>query len=104
MKRRKFIKLSAISAAGLVLPVQLEGQADAKPLLKPGIFLTPNADFYVLQIGNPAELDANTWRMAVSGLIEKPMSLLQLKDIKAMESVAVTRTLKCIGDPIGTDR
>ena len=103
MKRRKFIKLSVISAAGLVLPVQLEGQADAEPLLKPGTFVTPNADFYVLQIGNPAVLDANTWRMAVIGLVEK-RQVLGLADITAMESVTATRTLKCIGDPIGTEQ
>ena len=104
MKRRRFIKLSAMSAAGLVLPVQLEGQADAKPLLKPGTFVTPNADFYVLQIGNPAELDGNVWRLVVAGLIEKERLVLQLKDITAMESVTATRTLKCIGDPIGTEQ
>ena len=103
MKRRKFIKLSVISAAGLVLPVQLEGQADAEPLLKPSTFVTPNADFYVLQIGNPAVLDANTWRMAVIGLVEK-RQVLGLADITAMESVTATRTLKCIGDPIGTEQ
>ena len=104
MKRRTFIKLSAMSATGLVLPVQLEAQADAKPLLKPGTFVTPNADFYVLQIGNPAQLDGNNWRLAVGGLIEKQMQVLQLKDITAMESVTATRTLKCIGDPIGTEQ
>ncbi len=104
MKRRKFIKLSAISAAGLVLPVQLEVQAEAKLLLKPRTFVTPNADFYVLQIGDPAELDAKTWRMGVSGLVEQRAQVLQLKDIKAMEPVTVTRTLKCIGDPIGTEQ
>ncbi len=104
MKRRKFIKLSAISAAGLVLPVQLEGQVDAKPLLKPSTFVTPNADFYVLQIGDPAKLDGNTWRMGIGGLIEKERLVLQLKDITTMESVTATRTLKCIGDPIGTEQ
>jgi len=103
MKRRRFIKLSAISAAGLVLPIQLEGQADAAPLLKPGTFVTPNADFYVLQIGDPAKLDVNTWRMAVIGLVEK-QQVLRLADITAMESLTVTRTLKCIGDPIGTEQ
>ena len=101
MKRRTFIKLSAISAAGLVLPVQLEGQAAAKQLLKPVTFVTPNADFYILQIGNPAVLDADTWRMAITGpgLIEKPMLTLRLTDITAMESVTATRTLKVYRRP-----
>ncbi len=104
MKRRTFIKLSVISAAGMVLPIQLEGQAPEKPLLKPNTLITPNADFYILQIGDPAVLDAKTWRMAITGLIEKQMPPLQLADITAMESVEAMRTLKCIGDPIGTEQ
>ena len=113
MKRRKFIKLSAISAAGLVLPVQvgcsgplikLEGQADTEPLLKPGTFVTPNADFYILQIGDPAVLDAANWRMAITGLIEKQIPALRLADITAMDAVMAMRSLKCIGDPIGTEQ
>ena len=104
MKRRTFIKLSAISAAGMVLPLQLEGQAPAKPLLKPKTLITPNADFYILQIGNPVALDAKTWRMAITGLVEKQMLSVQLADIKAMEAVKTMRTLKCIGDPIGTEQ
>lgn len=104
MKRRKFIKLSAISAAGMVLPLQLERQAAAKPLLKPNTLITPNADFYILQIGNPAKLDAATWRMAITGLIEKQMPPLRLEDITTMAPVESMRTLKCIGDPIGTEQ
>ena len=104
MKRRTFIKLSAISAAGMVLPLQLEGQTEAMPSLKPSTLITPNADFYILQIGDPAVLDGVTWRMVITGLIEKPMPPLRLADITAMESVTAMRTLKCIGDPIGTEQ
>ena len=104
MKRRTFIKLSAISAAGMVLPLQLEGQVPAEPLLKPNTLITPNADFYILQIGDPVVLDAKTWRMAITGLVEKQMPSVQLADITAMESVKAMRTLKCIGDPIGTEQ
>ncbi len=104
MKRRRFIKLSAISAAGLVLPIQVEGETEAMPLLKPGALITPNGDFYVLQIGDPAVLDGVTWRMAITGLIEKPMRPLGLEELTAMEPVTAMRTLKCIGDPIGTEQ
>jgi len=104
MKRRRFIKLSAISAAGMVLPLQLEAQTEVKSLLKPRTFVTPNADFYILQIGNPAVLDAKNWRMAITGLIEKQPLSLGLADITAMEAVEAMRTLKCIGDPIGTEQ
>ena len=104
MKRRTFIKLSAISTAGMVLPLQLEGQMEAMPPLKPSTLITPNADFYILQIGDPAVLDAASWRIVITGLIGKPMPPLRLEDITAMESVTAMRTLKCIGDPIGTEQ
>ena len=104
MKRRTFIKLSAISAAGMVLPLQLEGDAAAMPQLKPRTLITPNADFYILQIGDPVELDAATWRLSITGLTEKRIPPLRLEDITAMESVTAMRTLKCIGDPIGTEQ
>ncbi|MDE0012226.1 MAG: molybdopterin-dependent oxidoreductase [Candidatus Poribacteria bacterium] len=104
MKRRRFIKLSAISAAGMVLPLRLEGETAAMPSLKPSTLITPNADFYILQIGDPAVLDAASWRMVITGLIEKPMPPLRLEDITAMEAVTAMRTLKCIGDPIGTEQ
>ena len=104
MKRRTFIKLSAMSAAGMVLPVQLEAHAAAKPLLKPSTLVTPNADFYILQIGNPAVLDGTTWQMHITGLIAKQIPPLRLADLTAMEAVKAMRTLKCIGDPIGTEQ
>ena len=104
MKRRRFIKLSAISAAGMVLPLRLEGETASMPSLKPSTLITPNADFYILQIGDPAVLEAASWRMVITGLIEKPMPPLRLEDITAMKSVTAMRTLKCIGDPIGTEQ
>ena len=104
MKRRRFIKLSAISAAGMVWPLRLEGETASMPSVKPSTLITPNADFYILQIGDPAVLEAASWRMVITGLIEKPMPPLRLEDITAMESVTAMRTLKCIGDPIGTEQ
>ena len=74
------------------------------PHLKPRTLITPNADFYILQIGDPVELDAATWRLPITGLTEKRIPPPRLEDITAMESVTAMRTLKCIGDPIGTEQ
>ena len=104
MKRRTFIKLSVISAAGMVLPLQLEAQADDISVLKPRTLITPNEDFYILQIKEPVVLDAANWRLGISGLVENRIAPLRLEDIKGMESVETMRTLKCIGDPIGTEQ
>ena len=105
MKRRTFIKLSAISAAGMVLPLQLEAQNDDDlPLLKPRTLITPNEEFYILQIDEPVKLNAENWGLVITGLVENPIKPLRLQDITAMESVETMRTLKCIGDPIGTEQ
>ncbi|MDE0086476.1 MAG: molybdopterin-dependent oxidoreductase [Candidatus Poribacteria bacterium] len=104
MKRRTFIKLSVISAAGMVLPLQLEAQADDVPVLKPRTLITPNEEFYILQIKEPAVINAANWRLGISGLVKNRIAPLRLEDIKAMESVETMRTLKCIGDPIGTEQ
>ena len=104
MKRRAFIKLCVISTAGTVLPLQLEVQSDDAAPLKPRTLITPNEEFYILQLGDPVELDEANWRLAITGLVEKHIQPLTLAEIKSMESVEVMRTLKCIGDPIGTEQ
>ncbi len=104
MKRRTFIKLSVISAAGIVLPLQLEAQTDDAPLLKPRTLITPNEEFYILQLDEPVELDEASWRLAITGLVERQIKPLTLEAIKTMEAVEVMRTLKCIGDPIGEEQ
>lgn len=102
MNRRSFIKLSAVSAAGMFLPVQLEAETESAPLLKPSALITPDGEFYILQIDEPVTLTEANWRLAISGLIKNRIPPLRLDEIKAMESVETMRTLKCIGDPIGT--
>ena len=104
MKRRSFIKLAAISSAGIVLPIKLETLANENPLIKPLTLITPNDQFYILQIGKPAVIEENNWRLAVTGMTEKMVLPYTLDSIKAMESVETMRTLKCIGDPIGTEQ
>lgn len=104
MKRRSFIKLAVISSAGMVLPIKLETLAKENPLLKPLTLITPNDQFYILQIGKPAQIEENNWRLAVTGMIEKMVPPYTLDSIKAMEPVETMRTLKCIGDPIGTEQ
>ena len=102
MKRRTFIKLSVISAAGIVIPIHLEAQNDVPTGLKPSNFITSNDEFYTLQIGKPAVIDDINWSLAITGLVKNLVKPFSLEDIKAMESVETMRTLKCIGDPIGS--
>ena len=107
MNRRKFIQVAAVSVGGLTLPLRsLPAENDIpKEILKPVSMITPNDKFYVLQIGEVPALKAEYWRMGITGLVEKPQPIiLNYEDITSMESVTTMRTLKCIGDPIGTEQ
>ncbi len=105
MKRRQFIKIAAISVASTTLPMHyLETAIHSDVILKPNSMITPNDQFYVLQIGEPSHLKAEQWRLAITGLVEKPGTILSYEEITGMKSVETMRTLKCIGDPIGTEQ
>ncbi len=105
MNRREFIKIAAMSAAGTMGPLcYLDAGSDfAKTVLKPASMITPNDKFYVLQIGRAPLVKAKHWRLAIRGLVEKPI-MLNYADMTSMESVTTMRTLKCIGDLIGTEQ
>ena len=105
MNRRTFIRLSAISVTGMVIPLKLEAQDNEIPIfLKPRTLITPNDEFYILQIDDPVKIDAANWVLAITGLVENPIKPFKLEEIKAMEAVETMRTLKCIGDPIGNEQ
>ena len=105
MRRREFLKITAISAAGTVLPLHyLDAENDdPKMVLKPPSMITPNDKFYLQQIGEAPLIKAEHWRLAITGLIEKPR-MVTYDELTSMESVTTMRTLKCIGDPIGTEQ
>ena len=105
MNRRKFIQVAAVSVGGLTLPLRSlpAGNDIPKEMLKPASMITSNDKFYVLQIGEVPVLKVEHWRMAITGLIEKPI-MLNYEDMTSMESMITMRTLKCIGDPIGEEQ
>ena len=103
MKRRKFVKILAISTAGAALPVRQFAAADAtEPVLKPGKMITSNDDFYQIQIGDQPAINADPkyWKLLVTGLVEKN-EFFTYEDITSLPSITEMRTLKCIGDLIG---
>lgn len=59
--------------------------------------LTPNDQFYIRTHGNTPDLDPTSWRLAVTGLVERPLSLA-LADLQAMQRRDETATLQCAGD------
>jgi sulfite oxidase len=65
-------------------------------LLRRG-FITPNELFFVRNHGGVPEVDPAAYRLAVDGLVERPLSL-SLADLRALPRAAVTATLQCAGN------
>ena len=116
MDRRTFLRVSAVSAAGIWLPVKdgkgeaREAQAaDANVLIntaaKPSSWITPNDEFYVQDItaGEHPHVDVEKWKLIVNGLVRKA-KLVTFDDVLALPAVTTERTLACIGDPVGGEQ
>jgi DMSO/TMAO reductase YedYZ molybdopterin-dependent catalytic subunit len=59
--------------------------------------LTPLDRFYLRNHFDVPEMDPKAWRLAVHGLVEKPLSL-SLADLKRMPQVKVEAVLQCAGN------
>lgn len=62
-----------------------------------GSFLTPNDLFFVRNHGGVPEVDPASYRLAVDGLVERPLSL-SLEDLRRFPRTSVTATLQCAGN------
>jgi DMSO/TMAO reductase YedYZ molybdopterin-dependent catalytic subunit/rhodanese-related sulfurtransferase len=66
------------------------------PALIGGVVM-PNARFYVRNHFETPRLDPASWRLEVSGLVERPLRL-SLRDLHNMRSETVVATLECAGN------
>ena len=66
------------------------------PALIGGV-VVPNARFYVRNHFATPTLDVATWRLEVSGLVERPQSLC-LRDLQNLPSQTLVATLECAGN------
>jgi sulfite oxidase len=62
-----------------------------------GSFITPNDLFFVRSHGGVPEVDRSSYRLAVDGLVERPLSL-SLDDLRRLPRAGVTATLQCAGN------
>lgn len=63
--------------------------------------ITPNNEFYVEDIhGSPKSLNPETWRLQITGEIDRPLTLSQ-DQIRKRPTVRRMITLSCIGNPVG---
>jgi DMSO/TMAO reductase YedYZ molybdopterin-dependent catalytic subunit len=68
----------------------------AIPALIGGVVM-PNARFYVRNHFQAPAIDASTWRLEVTGLVERPLAL-SLRELSRMPSDARVVTLECAGN------
>src|SRR5207249_3503075 len=62
-----------------------------------GGVVMPNAHFYVRNHFPMPRLDPSTWRLAVGGLVDRPLSL-SLRELGTMRSETRVVTLECAGN------
>jgi len=62
-----------------------------------GGVVTPNARFYVRNHFNEPALSASAWRLEVTGLVERPLSL-SLRELSRMPAETRVVTLECAGN------
>ena len=58
---------------------------------------TPNDQFFFIQHYNRPEVDANTWRLKFTGMVNKPTEF-SLADIKAMKATEIVNGYECSGN------
>jgi DMSO/TMAO reductase YedYZ molybdopterin-dependent catalytic subunit len=60
-------------------------------------FFTPNDEYYVTRIGRVPTIDAETYRLEVTGLVENPRSFT-LQELRALPLIELPLTVECIGN------
>ena len=60
-------------------------------------FITSNDNYYVTRIGDVPQIDPETYRLNVTGLVDRPRSFT-LKELSAMATVDLPLTVECIGN------
>jgi len=101
MNRRDFIKITTISVAGVLLPIEyIRAASGKKEPLKPPNLITPNEEFFRLDLGKMPVLDLKYWRLAITGHVER-VTVLSYDDILKMKAVMEICILTCIDDEAG---
>lgn len=90
---------SLLCNLGAQLVMAMEVAFDAIKGLSPEV--TPNEKFYTISISlfDPT-IKSNTWKLAIRGLVEKPLQL-SLEELKALPSHEAYVTFACISNEIG---
>jgi hypothetical protein len=63
--------------------------------------ITPNDQFFTVQIGDIPNIDVENWTLIIDGHIDNPINFTYAEFI-ALPSVAIRATLQCVDGPAGT--
>jgi len=63
--------------------------------------ITPNDEFFEVQIGRTPDIDGDTWTLTIEGRVDNE-TVLTLEDLRSMPSMEVKSTLKCVDGYSGT--
>jgi DMSO/TMAO reductase YedYZ molybdopterin-dependent catalytic subunit len=89
---------------GTALPTPTALPATAIAVTLPALPSSPPrtdiADLYTMSFRGTPEIDADSWRLRIDGLVTAPLTLT-LAEIQARPAQTVTRTLQCISNPTG---
>ncbi|HYA35097.1 MAG TPA: molybdopterin-dependent oxidoreductase [Candidatus Binataceae bacterium] len=98
MNRRRFI---AGTGSTIIIGGLFGSAAIARAAIQHAIEFggpTPNSDFYITSFGRTPSVDANTWRLKISGLVSNRLELTY-DQIRAFAPVHERLTLECISNP-----
>ena len=113
--RRSFLKVAGAAGVALLTGCQAVENGIALPTgsvagtpssgggLLPApfeILITPTGSLYTQSYSRAPTVQAADWRLRVHGLVSQEQTL-SLADVKAFPKVESTRTLECIGNPVG---
>lgn len=101
--RRRFLQATGGLLLAATLPSsaaagvfnRLFGQSEPK-LTKP---ITPNDEFYVTSYRSPPTIRLNEWSLAITGLVERPMTLTY-DQLLAKPTISQIVTLECVGNTV----
>jgi DMSO/TMAO reductase YedYZ molybdopterin-dependent catalytic subunit len=109
-RRRLFIRAGVATAVGAAIlaygvSLLLKPSVANTPPTTPGAFfsqeVTPNSQFYRVDVNIfPPSVDAPSWSLSVSGLVNTPLKLT-LEDLQQMSVVEQYNTLECVSNFVG---
>jgi DMSO/TMAO reductase YedYZ molybdopterin-dependent catalytic subunit len=93
------LRISKLTRAARPSPAPADASFSSIPGLTPDV--TSNRDFYVVdeEIVDP-DIDPETWRLDVSGLVDRPVQL-SYAELLALPAVERYQTLECISNEVG---